>query len=259
MLKKCNVCGLYKSLDKFVKDKSKKDGRRNQCKSCLNLRKRKTPIMPEPQSGFKYCARCKEEKQLSDFNVRTVKGKKRTYSYCKVCERNYNNNRYEHVCLCCGLDYKSGEKNSTYCFKCHCLMMSDSNYNPTQVIYIDWSGPKNPMYGKQRFGKENPNYNTNKTDEEREKERLVEGYGIWRKNVFERDNYTCQHCGDNRGGNLKAHHLDSWDWCREKRLEVDNGITLCDLCHKQFHDEYGYGKNTIQQFITFMSKRSHSN
>jgi 5-methylcytosine-specific restriction endonuclease McrA len=28
----------------------------------------------------------------------------------------------------------------------------------------------------------------------------------WRNEVYKRDNYTCQKCGDNTGGNLEAHH-----------------------------------------------------
>lgn len=29
----------------------------------------------------------------------------------------------------------------------------------------------------------------------------------WRKKVFLKDNFTCKVCGDNRGGNLEAHHI----------------------------------------------------
>ncbi|MEM5649585.1 hypothetical protein AAHB57_17455 [Bacillus cereus] len=72
------------------------------------------------------------------------------------------------------------------------------------------------MYDKQRFGKENPNYNPNKTDEERNLGRLIEGYGIWRRKVYERDNFICQCCGYSEGGVLIAHHLDGYSWCVEK-------------------------------------------
>ena len=93
-----------------------------------------------------------------------------------------------------------------------------------------------------------PKWNPNLTQEEREKRR--EGIGIeqWRKEVYERDNYTCQCCGDNKGGNLVAHHLNSYNWDKEHRTDVDNGITLCEECHKQFHKIYGYGNNSKEQF-----------
>ena len=202
----------------------------------------------------KRCARCKVEKQLSEFNLRTVKGIKKPFSYCKECERAYDKNRYSHICPTCNKSYTSGRKDNKICVECHRDLMRQN-----KVVYKfkerDFKGEKNPMYGKQRFGKENPNYNSNKTDEEREKERLVEGYGVWRNAVFTRDKFTCQCCEDNRGGNLIAHHLDSWDWCKEKRLEVNNGITLCKPCHKKFHDKYGYGNNTKLQYITYINKQ----
>lgn len=39
--KTCRVCGVPKTLDEFPKDSSCKDGRRNQCKPCVNDRARK--------------------------------------------------------------------------------------------------------------------------------------------------------------------------------------------------------------------------
>lgn len=98
---------------------------------------------------------------------------------------------------------------------------------------------KNPMYGRRRFGEENPNYKPYKTEEEREKGRLIEGYGIWRKYVYSRDNYTCQCCFDNQGGNPVAHHLDGYHWYNEGRTNVANGVTLCNGCHTKFHSLYG--------------------
>ena len=44
------------------------------------------------------------------------------------------------------------------------------------------------------------------------------------------------------------HHLDSYNWCKEKRVDDTNGITLCENCHKNFHNIYGRGDNTKEQF-----------
>jgi hypothetical protein len=109
-------------------------------------------------------------------------------------------------------------------------------------------------YFEMNIGKNNPAYNPNLTDKERESYRFVQGYKYWRRNVFERDNYTCQICGDNSGGNLQAHHLNSYDQNKNKRTNINNGITLCKSCHQKFHSEYGYGGNTKEHFETFKDK-----
>ena len=63
-------------------------------------------------------------------------------------------------------------------------------------------------------------------------------YKDWRKAVFERDRYTCQHCGK-VGGELNAHHIKAWKSFPELRFEVSNGQTLCADCHREYHREHG--------------------
>lgn len=92
------------------------------------------------------------------------------------------------------------------------------------------------------LGENNPNYLHGLSDEYRERYRIIEGYNTWRREVYGRDKYTCQVCNDDRGGNLNAHHLNSYDWDVDNRANVDNGITLCEDCHKEFHSKYGTGK-----------------
>jgi hypothetical protein len=250
MIKKCADCNESKNIELFVKDKRKHNGYRNRCKSCENLRRRKTPVPPIPKEGFKFCAHCKEEKKIEEFNKRIYAGEKRPYSYCKPCERKRDRSRHPHKCAMCGLEYTSSVRNVTYCKKCH-----DTHFIKTYSILstLDQSGKNNPMYGVRRFGEENPNYKPEKTPEEREEGRLLEGYGVWRKEVYERDNYTCQVCSSNAGGTLEAHHKDGYNWCVERRLDVSNGITCCETCHNDFHNKYGRGNNTEKQFEEYIS------
>jgi len=71
-------------------------------------------------------------------------------------------------------------------------------------------------------------------------------YRQWRSDVFTRDNFTCQNCGQ-RGGVLNAHHIKKFikimDEYKIRSLEdafnceelwnINNGITLCKDCHKK--------------------------
>jgi hypothetical protein len=49
------------------------------------------------------------------------------------------------------------------------------------------------------------------------------------KQVFERDNYTCQLCGSK--GDLQVDHIQSWAKYVEQRFEMDNCRTVCASCH----------------------------
>ncbi len=63
-------------------------------------------------------------------------------------------------------------------------------------------------------------------------------YKKWRNLVFERDDYTCQKCGQ-RGGNLEAHHDLPFSTHKDLRVEILNGETLCVKCHRKTNT---YGK-----------------
>jgi 5-methylcytosine-specific restriction endonuclease McrA len=107
--------------------------------------------------------------------------------------------------------------------------------------------------GAQKYSGENHYlYNPNLTEEERERHRLDKRLKTWRLKVKERDNFKCKLCGDDRGGNLVAHHLNGYDNFKEERYEISNGITLCESCHTKFHSKYGYGGNTREQFEEFI-------
>lgn len=96
-------------------------------------------------------------------------------------------------------------------------------------------------------GENNTRYNSDMTEEERMESRNYPQYREWRKSVYERDDYTCQKCKE-RGGELHAHHLYSYSQHPDKRVCIDNGITLCAGCHTEFHATYGMWGNTKSQY-----------
>lgn len=109
---------------------------------------------------------------------------------------------------------------------------------------------------KEMIGEKSPAYKPHLTEEDRRKGRYAIGgfyADKWRRQVFEKDNYTCEACGQH-GGTLNAHHLDGWSWCKDKRFDIDNGITLCKECHIDFHKMYGKTHNTKEQFEEYLNK-----
>lgn len=81
-------------------------------------------------------------------------------------------------------------------------------------------------------------------------------FADWRNEIFKRDNFTCQECGDSKGGNLEAHHLISFSFVFEEYkitgndnllFDLDNGITLCTNCHKKT-DSYAKHQNHHIEF-----------
>lgn len=87
-------------------------------------------------------------------------------------------------------------------------------------------GEKNAMYGV--TGDKHHNWTGGKN---RTLWKSVE-YQRWRKAVMRRDKFTCQICGDNKGGNLEADHIKPRYLYPEQTLELSNGRTLCKNCHK---------------------------
>ena len=80
-------------------------------------------------------------------------------------------------------------------------------------------------------GETNGNYNHQLKSEDRKKFRLSQ-IAKWSKDVRSRD-VSCIICGSRR--KLVAHHLDSYANNPEKRLDINNGVTLCRECHTDFH------------------------
>jgi hypothetical protein len=100
-------------------------------------------------------------------------------------------------------------------------------------------------------GKNHPRWRFDLTDEDRiENSNRCYNPKLyrWRNKVYKRDNYTCKKCGDSKGGNLISHHIYSWNSHTKLRFIADNGVTLCENCHKKFHNKYGFGNNTKKQY-----------
>jgi len=104
---------------------------------------------------------------------------------------------------------------------------NNPDYDPEVVEKIRQSklGDKNPMYGKRPHNYIDGQYVTERNAPEARE---------WRRQVFIRDDYTCQECGE-RGCTLNAHHIKHWAKHKKLRFNLNNGITLCYMCHRKKH------------------------
>lgn len=107
-------------------------------------------------------------------------------------------------------------------------------------------------YHKWHRGKNSPVWTDNY--KKRFKVRIMElpEYKKWRLEVFKRDNFTCQICGENKSGEIEAHHLNSvYNILKDNEIsdiedvvkcsemwDNNNGQTLCKKCHRET-DNYG--------------------
>jgi len=76
-------------------------------------------------------------------------------------------------------------------------------------------------------------------------------FRLWREAVFARDNWICQKTGI-KGGALRPHHIKNFAQHPELRFAIDNGITLSDKSHKEFHKKYGIKNNNQEQLEEFL-------
>lgn len=215
----------------------------------------------------KICTMCGVEKPLSEFRVRKKKGTNEKYhiSQCRYCE----NNRYSHVCEICGCEFTNKHKQSKYCskectakafskkitYKCeNCgkeVKVKPYYYNKARHHYCSdkCCREHRPIWYK---GDLIYNYNPNRTNAQRKKERKSNEDMKFINGVKKRDNYTCA-CCKKRGGVLVSHHINSYNYYEEGRYDIDNGITLCQECHLNFHKEYGFGDNNKKQLEDFIN------
>jgi len=142
------------------------------------------------------------------------------------------------------------KKGRSYCARCR------DNLYPKHVINCETCGKKitltnseakkykccslecrNVQISKRQQGEKSHLWRGGITEASRIQRNSAE-YDNWRKAVFERDGYTCQHCGQ-IGGKLCADHIKEWSLYPALRFDLDNGRTLCYPCHHKT-ENFGY-------------------
>lgn len=120
-----------------------------------------------------------------------------------------------------------------------------------------WYGKKHSEETKQKMKKAKIGYipwnkGLGNRSTENEKARKNKICRTWKMTVLKRDNYTCMACGE-RGGILRVHHILNFHKYKKYRYVLDNGITLCNKCHIDFHKIYGKYDNNFEQIRKFIN------
>lgn len=186
---------------------------------CRNVRKKKLGV-----DKFNECIVCGKKYQILHNNPK----KKFCSVECYLTYRKNNKNKSKvvkihKICKVCGKEYDIPKRRSDTNVACSKICFYKLQKLKVGPLSNSWQGGKT----KNQLG------------------RCREEIEIWRKNVYERDNYTCKICGV-RGGELCAHHILKWVDSPQYRTAVWNGITLCLKDHKKIR---GHEREYVDQFI----------
>lgn len=178
-------------------------------------------------------------------------------------KRNKINGKFEtllkdKVCPICNKTFHPRLKNRKTCSKKCGYKYRTKTYRPTKETLekrsiamknIERTKEWKDKISKALKGKNNGNWRggisyTRNTRRDRR-------HHIWRKLVFERDDYTCQNCkarnGNGKKIELESHHIKPFAYYPKLRYKISNGLTLCKKCHKQ-ETTKEMKKNWVNQF-----------
>lgn len=217
------------------------------------------------------CIRCRScnlkmprTKEMKEKVSNALRGFKRTEEEIKKAKSTQKDNRNKLIkagiiipknenCIDCGV---SISKDSTRCFNCYLkiprilteetkLKISKTNKGQKRTaetiknISISKKGTVSWNSGKPYLkirGENHHNWKGGKSGERRKEMGRIE-YVEWRRQIFRRDDYTCQNC-KKRGVELHADHIKPWATYPELRYDINNGRALCVPCHRKT-DTYG--------------------
>ena len=119
----------------------------------------------------------------------------------------------KYYCIDCGKEKKTGTPRCASC-------ANKGKNNPMYGKKRDLNGSNNPMFGNAKYTETEAIVN----------DQIINWYKwkVFRKEILERDNYTCTTCG--KKGNI-IHHIKERAEFPELCWVKDNVTTVCKQCH----------------------------
>lgn len=222
----CVVCG--KDFTRKASNVDNLDSEPSCCSQECYHNKRNTQVEYE-------CDNCGEP-----FKIAKLRTERSDNNYCsRNCHDEHKKEKSRTVCQFCGKEFNSKGRNRKYCSQ-ECYGKSERKEK--FEVECDECGSsmkrlKSTIEGREKIycsrACQFESYKSDSPDFTSTKEGIE-----WRESVFERDDYTCQDCGE-RGVKLNAHHIKRRATHPELATDVDNGVTLCIECHANRHEEAG--------------------
>lgn len=166
---------------------------------------------------------------------------------CSRCKKIYDKERskiptWSGLCHSCACRKGEGARSNTFCIDCKSQLSTEYAKRCRRCAYIARRGIPLSPYALERAkqnhvrGDCHPNWKGGSTTERRELMNSLE-YKTWRSAVFVRDDYICQECkaksGQGSAVHLHADHIKPYATHKHLALDLDNGRTLCEDCHRQ--------------------------
>lgn len=234
--KHCNACGKIKPIDYFNKDKWTKDGYKTICKKCLIAKKENRENKENKDTG-KTCGKCGEWKLFENF-YKNVFYKTGYESYCKDCKNEHSKKKYnENIEI-----NRSKRTLTTHKYR----QENTEQYKIVDKKYRQRNAERIKEYLKE-YGKSEKGREI--LYRARLKRRSYEQKVFFaphkRKQILDRDKWTCQSCG------IKVHDRSTGNWNTPDKAHVDHVIpvskggnsepsnlqTLCRTCNLSKSDK----------------------
>lgn len=249
---KCEICGKELERTKSEINRNKHNYCSDKCKA-KGMRIFNTGGNNPNYKGANSiisCSYCGEKIKVLDCNLKNSDGSIKKIFYCNtackslhqkqllkgISNPNFKGKTFKIKCEYCGKEFNRAEWDIKNNIHQYCSQKCKAEHQKYILLKEN-----------------NPNYKPDLSEEYRIEHRIIEGYNTWKRKVLERDNYTCQKC--NKKEHLAAHHIENYSEKEELRTDINNGITLCVECHKEFHKEFGNKNNNKKQIDIFLNNK----
>lgn len=166
--------------------------------------------------------------------------------FCSTkCQSRYRDEKVTFICDFCGEEDRkvpSQVNDRNFCsVECRTSFFTGENHGMSNRVSVscdqcnsEITRPASHINEKNNFCNEDCYHKYLSCNDDRNSNQAKK----WRNKIRNRDNWTCQDCGEKRD-NIEAHHIEKWRENEELRFCMDNGVSLCPECHYLRHESNG--------------------